>query len=76
MTRENYIYLRLMELADIATSRELDDVEKREEKRLEEELAAIMDKKYNKDPNYQLVLERETKDGHPCLVAQIKKREK
>jgi hypothetical protein len=37
-TREEYVHRRLMELACIADSRELDSVEKEEEKRLIEEL--------------------------------------
>ncbi len=39
--REQYIRRRLMELACIAETRELDEVEKREEKRLENELELL-----------------------------------
>lgn len=38
--REDYLYRRLMELACIAETRELDPLEKEEEKRLLEELEA------------------------------------
>ena len=38
MTRKQYIEQRLMELALIAETRELDDVERREERRLINEL--------------------------------------
>ena len=36
--RQQYVHRRLMELACIAETRDLDDVEKREEERLEKEL--------------------------------------
>ena len=39
--RKQYILRRLMELADIAENRPLEDIEKREEKRLEAELATL-----------------------------------
>lgn len=74
--REEWIHKRLIELAYIAETRELDDVEKREEKRLEEELADIINEKNSFDPNYRITLKRDkTEDGQPCLVAQIVKKE-
>ena len=39
--REEWIHRRLMELAYIAETRELDEVEKREEARLENELELL-----------------------------------
>ena len=76
MTRENDIYLRLIELASIAKERDLDAAEQAEEKRLEEEWADILTKRNSLDPNYKIMLKRDkTDDGQPCLVAQIVKRE-
>ena len=40
MTRKKYVTIRLMELAFIADVRPLDDIEKKEEKKLIEELAS------------------------------------
>lgn len=44
--RIQYVQRRLMELADIAEHRKLDEVEIREEKRLEEELKILSDRGY------------------------------
>ena len=41
--REKYLHLRLMELAITAESRELDEVERNEEKLLAEELKLILE---------------------------------
>jgi len=40
-TREEYVHRRLMELAFIAETRELDEVEKEEERRLSEEVESF-----------------------------------
>lgn len=43
--RERYVHVRLMELACIAHNRELDSIEKEEERRLIKELEKISDER-------------------------------